>query len=110
MVGEQVLGEAGGGIAGDAVSAEAGVQGEAAQGGERLAEGSETVAQRLGQAAREALSQGVGAAIVDLEEEQVVQRIALDRAADRLGAIGLQKPLAGLVAQGPEAFVTGRGA
>ena len=42
MVGEQVLGEASGGIAGDAVSAEAGVQGEAAQGGERLAEGSRT--------------------------------------------------------------------
>ena len=52
------------------------MQGEAAQGGERLAEGSRTAAQRLGQAAREALSQGVGAAIVDLEEEQVVQRIA----------------------------------
>ena len=108
MVGEQVLGEASGGIGRDAVSAEAGVQGKAAQGGDRLAEGSGTAAQRLGQAAREAVGQGVGAAIVDLEEEQVVQRIALDRAANRLGAIGLPKPLAGLVAQGPEAFVTGR--
>ena len=85
------------------------MQGEAAQGSERLAKGRGTAAQRLGQAAREALGQGVGTTIVELEEQQVVQRIALDCAADRLRAVGIQKPLARLIAQGPEALVTGRG-
>ena len=109
-MGEQVLGEAIGGLARGLVGAEAGVQGEAAQGGERLAEGRGTAAQRLGQAACEALGQGIGAAIVEFEEQQIVQGIALDRAADRLGAISSKKPLTNLVAQGPEALVAGRGA